>query len=868
MTKPSVREHPERVSATLARASSGTLAPFTLPLSARAIVRSVGSNALLLTCRSGCHTYDSRYLHSSTVERLRERLARSGDGEGGGDRDFLAASLDARRSAIDLDPDRDRCRFSSADDDADRRRLDNRIPLATSSPPFVSLSTRPAVASGDLARAGDGGGTSDGNGRDNGRRFGCERRNGNFPPDALVFIPGIDGSNIEAKLDKPSVVERKCAQKTDDYVLLWLDKKHMCPTACFADNMRLHYNTTTGTTYNSPGVETRVPPYLRKTEKDTYYYGKFIGVFEKYGYKRNVSIKLAPYDWRKGPHEINEYWDHLRQLVVNTYYENNNKRVSLIVHSMGGPMALAFLHQQPQVFKDTYIESLISLSGAYGGSTLAVSVFIQGIVTHMLKLLQDYQPVCSPMHWVMDVTKALFNPSIQQVANSFPSVYWLFPSPIAWEKSEVLIQTPSKNYSLGNIHELFQYLNRTTEYELYQKVLPYNLNFSAPGVEVYCLYGQNVTTLSSLEYTDKFPSEEVKQVKGDGDGTVNLNSLQKCKQWKSQQKEPFHEIPFMNVNHMNMTTDETAKLNKTSVVAPYCLKKTEDFVPIYMNSTEQFECVVDNLRLFYDGNTRRTKNQEGVEVRVPGFGSSSVLANLGSEIFGDYFKNLIDELSQLGYKDNISLRGAPYDFRRGLNELDEFYTNLKEVVLDTYKKNGNTKVVFIGHGLAFQDIPSLETAVTVERNFSVLFAQYPNLAAFSKDYVIVQTLSKNYSLSNIKELFQDLNQSVSESLYQDNYPIVSNLQAPEVELHCLYGNATTTLTKLIYTDNNFPHNEPDEHSDFGDGIVPVASLKICANFATKQKHPVHDVPLPATSHKDIVKFGKSFDYIKKVIKIN
>ena len=71
--------------------------------------------------------------------------------------------------------------------------------------------------------------------------------------------------------------------------------------------MRLHYNATTGTTYNSPGVETRVPPYFVKTEKDTYYYEKFIEVLEKYGYKRNVSIKLAPYDWRKGPRECHYY---------------------------------------------------------------------------------------------------------------------------------------------------------------------------------------------------------------------------------------------------------------------------------------------------------------------------------------------------------------------------------------------------------------------------------------------------------------------------------------------------------------------------------------------------------------------------------
>lgn len=65
--------------------------------------------------------------------------------------------------------------------------------------------------------------------------------------------------------------------------------------------MRLYYNATTGTTYNCPGVETRVPPYLVKTGEDSYYFEKFIGVLEKHGYKRNVSIHIASYDWRRGP---------------------------------------------------------------------------------------------------------------------------------------------------------------------------------------------------------------------------------------------------------------------------------------------------------------------------------------------------------------------------------------------------------------------------------------------------------------------------------------------------------------------------------------------------------------------------------------
>lgn len=74
--------------------------------------------------------------------------------------------------------------------------------------------------------------------------------------------------------------------------------------------------------------------------------------------------------------------------------------------------------------------------------------------------------------------------------------------------------------------------------------------------------------------------------------------------------------------------------------------------------------------------------------------------------------------------------------------------------------------------------------------------------------------------------------------------------------------------RIIYPNNDFPNGQAKQETDFGDGLIPVASSRVCASFGTKQKQPVHDVPLPDSSHIDIIKFGKSFDYIKKVIKIN
>lgn len=50
----------------------------------------------------------------------------------------------------------------------------------------------------------------------------------------------------------------------------------------------------------------------------------------------------------------------------------------LIAHSMGGPMSLYFLQNQPQQWKDQYIKCLVTLSGVWGGSVKALKVYAIG----------------------------------------------------------------------------------------------------------------------------------------------------------------------------------------------------------------------------------------------------------------------------------------------------------------------------------------------------------------------------------------------------------------------------------------------------------------------------------------------------------
>lgn len=128
----------------------------------------------------------------------------------------------------------------------------------------------------------------------------------------VVFIPGDGGSQMEAKLNKPSVVHYLCAKSSKDYFNIWLNLELLVPVIidCWIDNVKLFYDNFTRTTYNSPGVDIRIPGFgssetvewLDPSHASPGAYFKDIGdTLVMLGYKRNFSIRGAPYDFRKGP---------------------------------------------------------------------------------------------------------------------------------------------------------------------------------------------------------------------------------------------------------------------------------------------------------------------------------------------------------------------------------------------------------------------------------------------------------------------------------------------------------------------------------------------------------------------------------------
>ncbi|XP_059760576.1 phospholipase A2 group XV isoform X3 [Balaenoptera ricei] len=131
-------------------------------------------------------------------------------------------------------------------------------------------------------------------------------------PPPVVLVPGDLGNQLEAKLDKPTVVHYLCSKRTDSYFTLWLNLELLLPVIidCWIDNIRLVYNRTSRTTQFPDGVDVRVPGFGKtfslefldpsKSSVGSYFH-TMVENLVGWGYTRGEDVRGAPYDWRRAP---------------------------------------------------------------------------------------------------------------------------------------------------------------------------------------------------------------------------------------------------------------------------------------------------------------------------------------------------------------------------------------------------------------------------------------------------------------------------------------------------------------------------------------------------------------------------------------
>lgn len=308
--------------------------------------------------------------------------------------------------------------------------------------------------------------------------------------------------------------------------------------------MKLVYNSTTRTTSNSPGVEIRVGGFGRidsveyiDTSKvtGTSYFDQIVKELVVLGYERNKNIFGAPYDFRRAPNELLDYFVDLKKLIERAYVDNGNEPVVLVCHSLGCLNALFFLNANTQTWKNKYTRSMISLAGVWGGSVKAMKAFASG---------DNFGVLVIP------------SLSLRRDVRTFPSLAYLMPSREIFPADQVLVKNREKRYTVNDFKQFFDDINYNVGYEMWLDVKNLTTPLIAPGIETHCLHGNKVSTMEKLDYeVGDFPDAKPRVTYGDGDGTVNLISLQACVGWSTKQREPLFYRNFSSIDHMTILTD-------------------------------------------------------------------------------------------------------------------------------------------------------------------------------------------------------------------------------------------------------------------------------------------------------------------------
>jgi len=204
-----------------------------------------------------------------------------------------------------------------------------------------------------------------------------------------------------------------------------------------------------------------------------------------------------------------------------------------------------------QQWKDMYIHAWVTLSGAWSGGVKTLGQVVSGADLNLFPTSTAQQ---------RQQQKMLLVP----IMRTLESIPWILPRH-EYYRNTVLVSTPSRNYTAAEYSDLFSRIGYTDGYEVYnyvaQSVTP---TFPPAGVRTYCFYGTNVPTPETYVYDQDLNAGNSigmtqHTLMGDGDGTVNLVSLQVCKQFATSTKE------FSDINHQAIIEDSTVLLHVAAV---------------------------------------------------------------------------------------------------------------------------------------------------------------------------------------------------------------------------------------------------------------------------------------------------------------
>ena len=371
----------------------------------------------------------------------------------------------------------------------------------------------------------------------------------------IVLMPGLAGSRLQAQLHDSVEPHFWCEKSSGgEWLQLWLSLEQVAPEQkdCLMSRIALTYNSSTGNYSDAQGVtlDTNVDfgsvggissldPSLAK---ETGYFRTMIASLTALGYEVGKDLHGASYDWRMAPdgHAVGLY-PKLEALLESTV-ARNGKPAHVITHSLGGPTALAFLNTQTPAWLAAHVESFVPISGPFAGAASQIKAYVCGDTLGIPFIPSDYlQPI--------QVTAA--------------SGIFMMPAPGATFAGSTLVRTASKNYTADDWQTFLADLGHTQAAAIGRALDARRLSMKAlraPGVKTHVVTSAGVKTPleyvfeGSLEPGYRKTPQEV--INGDGDGTVNLQSLLLPQTgWADNSGAPLLFFNVSGVEHFSMVSD-------------------------------------------------------------------------------------------------------------------------------------------------------------------------------------------------------------------------------------------------------------------------------------------------------------------------
>lgn len=379
----------------------------------------------------------------------------------------------------------------------------------------------------------------------------------------IAVVPGIIGTALhgEANNIPKEYLPTFCPRNHKEFSI-WVNLGFDFNIKCFRHYMEMHYNSTTNTWGNTPGVTITVPQEGTMHAVDIIdgettglieYFHPLIKALEARGFQDGVNMSACGYDWRHLP---TPEWANKCRGYIERMVKSSGKKAILIGHSMGGPFSYYVLKTAPEGWVSKYIHKYVTAAPAWMGAPRALDALFTGLGDRLPSVLGD-----------------LFAP----LSRSIPGVWFLFPWDAAFNGIPA-VKTPGNTYSYKDVPKILNISglqDTQRKYDSAREIFAKFNNYEwMPEVPVISVYGVGRATMMTLIFKDELkqhaPEEDWKHPsdynKAAGDGTV-----------------PDISAGFVTNNWMKKYPDRNITIVKTDDTTHQKIVMEEPFIGIIVN---------------------------------------------------------------------------------------------------------------------------------------------------------------------------------------------------------------------------------------------------------------------------------------------